>query len=113
MGGNDSVLMQLYRHAAALVYPSLYEGFGTPPLEAMAHNCPVVCSTGGSISEVVGNAGEFFDPYDIAAIAQAIENVAGSQERVAELRALGRQHITRFSWEQCTKGTYAVYSALV
>ena len=113
MGGSDSVLTQLYLHAAAFVHPSLYEGFGIPLLEAMAHGCPVVCSTGGSIPEVVGNAGEFFDPCDTAAIAQAIENVAGSQERAAKLRALGRQRITRFTWEQCASGTHAVYSALL
>jgi glycosyltransferase involved in cell wall biosynthesis len=112
MGGSDNVLMQLYRHAAAFVYPSLYEGFGIPPLEAMAHDCPVVCSTGGSISEVVGDAGEFFDPIDAGAIAQAIENAAGSQERTAELRALGRQRITRFTWEKCACDTHAIYSDL-
>jgi glycosyltransferase involved in cell wall biosynthesis len=113
MGGSDNVLMQLYRHAAAFVYPSLYEGFGIPPLEAMAHDCPVVCSTGGSISEVVGDAGEFFDPCDTDAIAQAIENAAGSQERTAELCALGRQRITCFTWKQCASGTHAVYSDLL
>jgi glycosyltransferase involved in cell wall biosynthesis len=113
LGGSDSVLMQLYRHAAAFVYPSLYEGFGIPPLEAMAHDCPVVCSNSGSIPEVVGDAGEFFDPCDTAAIAQAIGNVAGSQARADELRTLGRQRITRFTWEQCASGTHAVYSALL
>ncbi len=111
-GGSDSVLMQLYRHAAAFVYPSLYEGFGIPPLEAMALGCPVVCSTGGSIPEVVGNAGEFFDPCDTAAIAQALENVVCSQQRAADLRASGRQHVTCFTWEKCASGTHAVYSAL-
>lgn len=113
MGGKDSVLMQLYRHAAAFIYPSLYEGFGIPPLEAMAHDCPVVCSTGGSISEVVGDAGEFFDPFDTATISKAIENVTGSQAHASELRALGRQRIRRFTWEQCASGTHAVYSALL
>lgn len=112
IGGSDSVLMQLYRHAAAFVYPSLYEGFGIPPLEAMAHDCPVVCSSGGSIPEVVGDAGEFFDAGDTAAIARAIESVAGSPQRAAELRVLGRQRITHFTWEQCAGGTHAVYSAL-
>ena len=113
MGGSDSVLMQLYQYASAFVYPSLYEGFGIPPLEAMAHDCPVVCSSGGSISEVVGNAGEFFTPCDVAGIAQAIENVTGSQARAAELRARGRERITRFNWERCATGTHAVYSALL
>jgi len=113
IGGSDSVLIQLYRHAAAFIYPSLYEGFGIPPLEAMAHDCPVICSTGGSITEVVGDAGEFFDPYDTTAIAQAIENVVGSHERADELRKLGRQRITHFTWEKCTSDTHAVYSALL
>ncbi len=112
MGGSDSVLMSLYRHATAFVYPSLYEGFGIPPLEAMAHDCPVVCSSGSSISEVVGDAGEFFDPHDPAAIAHAIDNVIGSQSRTAELRVLGQQRIKRFTWEQCASATHDVYSAL-
>lgn len=112
MGGSDSVLMKLYGHATAFVYPSLYEGFGIPPLEAMAHDCPVVCSSGSSISEVVGDAGEFFDPHDAAAISHAIENVTGSQSRAAELRALGRQRIKRFTWDQCASGTHDVYSSL-
>jgi glycosyltransferase involved in cell wall biosynthesis len=110
--GSDSVLMQLYRHAAAFVYPSLYEGFGIPPLEAMARGCPVVCSTGGSIPEVVGDAGEFFDPCDTAAISQALENVVCSPQHAAALRARGRQHITRFTWKKCASCTHAVYSAL-
>jgi glycosyltransferase involved in cell wall biosynthesis len=113
MGGSDSVLMNLYAHATAFVYPSLYEGFGIPSLEAMAHGCPVVCSGGGSISEVVGDAGEFFDPLDSAAIAHAVENVAESQSRASELRELGRQRIKRFTWEQCANGTHDVYSSLV
>jgi glycosyltransferase involved in cell wall biosynthesis len=112
IGGSDNVLTQLYSHAAAFVYPSLYEGFGIPPLEAMSHDCPVVCSTGGSIPEVVGDAGEFFDPCDTATIAQALENVVCSQQRAAQLRARGRQHVTGFTWQQCASRTHAVYSAL-
>jgi glycosyltransferase involved in cell wall biosynthesis len=113
MGGSDSVLMNLYAHAAAFVYPSLYEGFGIPPLEAMAHGCPVVCSSGSSISEVVGDAGEFFDPSDSAAIANAIEEVVGSDSRTAELVDLGWQRLKRFTWGQCVKDTHDVYSTLV
>ena len=112
-GGSDSVLMKLYAHAAAFVYPSLYEGFGIPPLEAMAYGCPVVCSSGSSISEVVGDAGEFFDPRDSNAIAHAIEQVVDSQPRVAELAELGRQRLKRFTWEQCADGTHDVYSTLM
>lgn len=112
MGGSDSVLTNLFRHATAFVYPSLYEGFGIPSLEAMAHDCPVICSGGGSISEVVGDAGEFFNPLDSSAIAHAVENVTCSPSRVAELRALGRQRIKNFTWEQCASRTHDVYSSL-
>ena len=113
MGGGDDVLMKLYQHAAAFVYPSLYEGFGIPPLEAMAHDCPVVCSSGSSISEVVGDAGQFFDPRDCDSIARAIETVAGSQARADELRMLGRVRIKSFTWEQCANRTHDVYSSLI
>ena len=112
MGGNDATLMQLYRHASAFVYPSLYEGFGIPPLEAMANGCPVVCSTGGSIPEVVGDAGEFFDPTDSVDMARAIDNVVASPQRTAELRAAGRRRIGDFSWEKCATATHAIYSRL-
>ena len=108
MGGSDDVLMKLYKHATAFVYPSLYEGFGIPPLEAMAHDCPVVCSTGSSISEVVGDAGEFFDPRDSKSIERAIETVAGSEARADELRRLGQTRISAFTWEKCARRTLDV-----
>jgi len=68
VGGGDDVLAGYYRNAAAFVYPSLYEGFGIPPLEAMALGCPVICSNTSSIPEVVGDAGEYFDPEQDEAI---------------------------------------------
>lgn len=113
MGGSDGVLMKLYRHAAAFVYPSLYEGFGIPPLEAMAHDCPVVCSTGSSISEVVDDAGEFFDPRDCDSIARAIETVVSSAARADELRSTGRARVKSFTWEKCASRTHDVYSSLI
>lgn len=112
-GGSDSVLMKLYRHATAFVYPSLYEGFGIPLLEAMAHDCPVVCSNRGSIPEVVGDAGEFFDPCNTDSIAKAIENIVGSRKYADNLRAMGRQRILQFTWERCASATHAVYSTLL
>ena len=60
--GSDQELAARYRAATAFIFPSTYEGFGLPPLEAMSHGCPVVCSNGGSIPEVVGDAGVYFDP---------------------------------------------------
>ncbi|MDX1568974.1 MAG: glycosyltransferase family 1 protein [Xanthomonadales bacterium] len=113
MGGSDAVLMGLYQHATAFLYPSLYEGFGIPPLEAMAHDCPVICSKGSSISEVVGHAGEFFDPHDSGEIACAIENVIGSPTRAEELRSSGRKRLKSFTWEKCAARTREVYSSLL
>src|SRR5262245_36174476 len=78
--------VDLYRRAAATVFPSLYEGFGLPPLEAMACGCPVACSDRGALSEVVGDAAVLFDPDDPAAIARG---VAEALARSAELEALG------------------------
>lgn len=113
MKGDDRMLMWLYRNASALVYPSLYEGFGIPPLEAMGQGCPVVCSTGGSIPEVVGNAGEYFDPYESEAIASAIERVVGGSDRASELRAAGFERLRHFTWERCAQRTRDVYASLL
>jgi len=107
--GDDALLANLYHHAAALVYPSCYEGFGIPPLEAMACDCPVICSNTSSLPEVVGEAGEYFDPQDTDALTTAIENVVGSPTRSAELRRLGRLNLQRFSWTQCAQQHMEVY----
>ena len=63
------------KNALALIYPSLYEGFGIPPLEAMHYQCPVICSNVGSILEVVGDAGIYFDPTSSHALKMSIENI--------------------------------------
>lgn len=113
MKGDDRMLTWLYRDAAALIYPSLYEGFGIPPLEAMGQGCPVVCSTGGSIPEVVGDAGEFFDPYDAGEIAAAIERVVGGSNRASELQVAGYERLRHFSWERCAQQTRDAYASLL
>jgi len=109
IGGDDEVLGALYRTASAFIFPSLYEGFGLPPLEAMAHDCPVVTSNTSSMPEVVGNAGEYFDPADIDAQADAIGRVVFDQDRRAELIAEGRDRLNHFSWERCAFETRNVY----
>jgi len=113
MDGKDSTLSNLYQYAAALVYPSLYEGFGLPPLEAMSHDCPVICSNGGSLPEVVSDAGTFFDPYSVEAIADAIESVVANTERSKQLQLLGEERITHFSWEDCASQTLEIYQSLL
>lgn len=111
-GGDDHELSALYSGASAFVYPSLYEGFGIPPLEAMAHDCPVVCSNAGSIPEVVGNAGRFFDPSDIDDMREAMEQVLYSDERRRRLAALGRARLRDFSWQKCARDTFDQYRRL-
>jgi len=112
VGGGDDRLAALYRGAAAFVYPSKYEGFGIPPLEAMSMDCPVICSNTSSIPEVVGDAGEYFDPHDPDSIRVSIERILQSTSLRAELVASGRERCKRFSWERCAQETLAVYRRL-
>ncbi len=113
MAGNDALLVTLYRHAACMVYPSLYEGFGIPPLEAMEQGCPVVCTNTSSLPEVVGDAAETFDPSDPDALRQAFHQVLFSEARQQELKRLGSERIKLFSWERCAQQTADIYRQLV
>jgi glycosyltransferase involved in cell wall biosynthesis len=88
-----------YTQAALTVFPSLYETFGHPPLEAMACGSPVVASNVTSIPEVVGDAAELVDPYDPSDIARGMARVLGDPRRRSELIAAGRQRATMFTWE--------------
>lgn len=91
-------LRELYRTASCLVFPSLYEGFGLPPLEAMASGCPVAASDAGSLPEVCGDAAELFDAKDPVAIA---EGTARALIRTTELQALGLARAASFTWSAC------------
>ncbi len=112
LSGDDASLAYLYRKATAFVYPSLYEGFGLPPLEAMSLGCPVLCSNTSSMPEVVGDAGLFFDPLDSEAIRQAMESVASSLELRRDLISRGTQRVKSFSYDRCAAETLAVYGSL-
>lgn len=111
--GSDQSLAGFYRQASAFIYPSLYEGFGIPPLEAMAHDCPVVCSNTSSIPEVVGDAGEYFQPEDVNSMRTAIERVVGLSEHRKKLIAKGRERLKLFSWDRCAQETYDIYQKLI
>ncbi len=111
-GGGDPVLAALYRGASAFIYPSLYEGFGIPPLEAMSYGCPVICSSTSSLPEVAGPAAAYFDPLDVESLQATIERVLGSVELGASLIALGRKRVEQFSWDRCAQETLAVYRQL-
>jgi glycosyltransferase involved in cell wall biosynthesis len=109
ISGNDNLLAMYYKNASAFVYPSFYEGFGLPPLEAMAQNCPVVSSNTSSMPEVIGEAGEYFDPTSIDQITCAIENVVLSQSRRDELINLGSKRLDLFTWHNCANQTQQIY----
>jgi glycosyltransferase involved in cell wall biosynthesis len=102
-------LVRLYRTAAALVFPSLYEGFGQPPLEAMACGCPVACSNAASLPEVVDDAARLFDPESVEEMAAAIEEVLDAPEEWSR-RGLARAQL--FSWDECARRHEAVYGEL-
>lgn len=110
--GDDQLLAKFYERASAFIFPSLYEGFGIPPLEAMAHDCPVVCSNTSSIPEVVGDAGEYFHPGDVEAIRVAIERVVMSDSLRKRLIEKGRARLKCFSWDRCAAETLDVYKKL-
>ena len=113
VSGGDDILAQLYQNAVAFVYPSLYEGFGIPPLEAMSLGCPVICSNTSSIPEVVGDAGEYFDPKEPESIRASIEFVLGSPGRRDELVMKGRVRCAMFNWARCANETLAIYRSLI
>jgi glycosyltransferase involved in cell wall biosynthesis len=113
MTGDDRVLGHLYRRAAALVYPSEYEGFGIPPLEAMGYGCPVLCSHASSIPEIVGDAGSYFDPRRIDAIADAMEQLVSSQELRTRLVSRGSERARQLSWDRCAAKTLDLYRDLL
>lgn len=108
--GPDAALAHCYVNASAFIYPSLYEGFGIPPLEAMSYRCPVVCSNTSSIPEVVADAAEFFHPHSCEDITSAIERVVGSTERTEQLICNGLARIQHFTWDRCAKATLRQYA---
>lgn len=113
VSGNDNLLALYYKKASAFVYPSYYEGFGLPPLEAMAQNCAVVSSNTSSMPEVIGEAGEYFDPHSTEQIAQAIERVVFSHSRKEELVRLGKKRLELFTWPTCATQTQQIYSQVI
>jgi glycosyltransferase involved in cell wall biosynthesis len=102
-------LVGLYRRAAALVFPSLYEGFGMPVVEAMACGCPVACSNATSLPEVAGDAARLFDPRDPGAIAAAVDDVLRDPDPWV---ARGLERAKAFTWEACARAHDDVYREL-
>ena len=106
---SDARLDALYRDAAALVYPSLYEGFGLPVLEAMARGTPVLATRASSLPEVLGDAGVLLEPDDAAGWTASLDAIIGQPDRRAALAEAGRARAATFTWERTARETYEVY----
>lgn len=105
----DEVLPDLYRAASAMVYPSLFEGFGLPPVEAMACGCPVISSTRGALEEVVDHAAQIVNPEDVLDITGALQSVACDPRCREQLVSAGLQNAKRFDWADNAKKVMEVY----
>jgi glycosyltransferase involved in cell wall biosynthesis len=104
-------LADLYAGAALFAFPSIYEGFGLPPLEAMASGVPVIVSNRASLPEIVGSAGQMMDPDDPAGTAAMIKALLEDPARRAEMSRLGVERASQFTWAACAKATLSVYQA--
>lgn len=104
----DGALPDLYRGAGALVYPSLFEGFGLPPVEAMACGCPVISSTRGALAEVVAGAARTVNPENTSDLVAALTEMARAPERRDHWRQAGLANARRFDWQRCAAETLAV-----
>ncbi len=109
----DSDLSEYYSHAIALIYPSLYEGFGIPPLEAMAHDTPVICSETSSLPEVVGDAAVLIDPHSLDSLVEGMRALAHDNVDRKELIKRGREQLKHFSWDKTYQETIEVYRKLL
>ena len=106
----DKDLPVLYHNAELFIFPSIYEGFGFPPLESLASGVAVVASNATSMPEVLGNAAEYFDPYSIENIKESLKKVLGDNSRRDELLKNSKEILKRLTWENCARRTKDIYA---
>lgn len=113
MSADERTMARLYRDAEMFVYPTYSEGFGMPILEAMVYDCPVVVSDASCLPEVVGEAGLYFNPYQVEDMIQKIQTLLTSPTLRMELIAKGKKQLEKFSWEKSASEHLAVYRSLL
>lgn len=106
---SDNELVYLYKNALCFVFPSLYEGFGLPILDAFACNCPIVSSNGGSLAEIAADGAIYFDPKNISEIRSQVELMLYNKDLRDKMIEAGRNRLKNFSWEKCSKETMSLY----
>lgn len=111
--GSDEFLIELYKNAIAFVFPSLYEGFGIPVLEAFSAGCPVICSNTSSFPEIAGDAALFFDPYDKDSIRDSVKSVISDNNLRIEMINKGYERIKDFSWQETANRTKKLYKSVM
>jgi glycosyltransferase involved in cell wall biosynthesis len=109
---NDLTLAELYRNAIAFIFPSLYEGFGIPILEAFSCDCPCIISNTSSLPEVAGDAAVYFNPSDQASIRESVEKMVDDPTLRSKLATRGKKRLEQFSWAKMTQETLNLYRAL-
>ena len=110
---SDEQLVGWYQHASVFVFPSLYEGFGLPVLEAMACGCPVISSKTSSLPEVMGKAGILIDPLNISEIVEAMSQVLTNPDLAQTMREAGLSRAQQFSWDATARATVALYEKVM
>ena len=109
----DEELACSYNNAQLFVFPSLYEGFGIPILEAFECRCPIACSNTSSLPEVAGDAAAYFDPYDVGSIHSTIEKLLYNKELALAFIEKGENRLKQFSFEKTAKETLRIYKELL
>jgi glycosyltransferase involved in cell wall biosynthesis len=110
---NDEELLQLYNASDLFVFPSFYEGFGIPILEAMACGVPVACSNTSAMKEVAGEAAQLFNPYSTREMVMAMKDLLLDKDYRTEMGFRGRENASRYTWRQTARQTLDIYQSVV